>query len=162
MKSPLVLSGTRQTACRKCLAEDVTEYTADVSLSILQLEALLLPCCLLAAWTVPSALHACLQVKSGQNQAQWEKAGWITAQDPRGWFQWYCRFYQACPAPDVSRAQHAWQHWQRECHALPSDPIKHAQCRLRPACLISAHVPVRLLVCLVASGLMSAGAPLPR
>lgn len=35
-----------------------------------------------------------VQVKSGQNQAQWEKAGWITAQDPRGWFQWYCRFYQ--------------------------------------------------------------------
>ena len=35
-----------------------------------------------------------VQVKSGQNQAQWEKAGWITAQDPRGWFQWYCRFFQ--------------------------------------------------------------------
>lgn len=36
----------------------------------------------------------CLQVKAGQNQADWEKSGWIAAQDPRGWFHWYCRFYQ--------------------------------------------------------------------
>ena len=34
------------------------------------------------------------QVKAGLNQADWEKSGWIAAQDPRGWFHWYCRFYQ--------------------------------------------------------------------
>ena len=33
-------------------------------------------------------------VKAGQDQAFWEGKGWIAAQDPRGWFQWYCRFYQ--------------------------------------------------------------------
>ena len=32
-------------------------------------------------------------MKAGQNQADWEKSGWIAAQDPRGWFHWYCRFY---------------------------------------------------------------------
>ena len=49
----------------------------------------------------PEPLCWNVQVKSGQNQAQWEKAGWITAQDPRGWFQWYCRFYQVgLPASD--------------------------------------------------------------
>lgn len=29
------------------------------------------------------------KVASGQDQAAWEKSGWINAQDPRGWFQWY-------------------------------------------------------------------------
>lgn len=23
----------------------------------------------------------------------WEKKGWINPLDPRGWFQWYCRYY---------------------------------------------------------------------
>ena len=40
----------------------------------------------------------CMQVKAGQNQADWEKSGWIAAQDPRGWFQWYCRFYMVSDA----------------------------------------------------------------
>lgn len=39
-------------------------------------------------------VYAGVQVKAGQNQADWEKSGWIAAQDPRGWFHWYCRFYQ--------------------------------------------------------------------
>jgi len=25
--------------------------------------------------------------------AQWKKNGWIYKDDPRGWFQWYCRYY---------------------------------------------------------------------
>jgi len=36
-------------------------------------------------------------VKSGQDQAFWESKGWIHERDPRGWFQWYCRFYQGSP-----------------------------------------------------------------
>ena len=32
-------------------------------------------------------------VKAGQTQQYWEEKGWIDARDPRGWFQWYCRFY---------------------------------------------------------------------
>ena len=33
-------------------------------------------------------------VKAGQTQQYWEEKGWIDARDPRGWFQWYCRFYR--------------------------------------------------------------------
>ena len=36
-------------------------------------------------------------VKAGQDQAAWEQSGWIKPQDPRGWFQWYCRFYEGEP-----------------------------------------------------------------
>ena len=33
-------------------------------------------------------------VKAGQDQAFWEEKGWMRRDlDPRGWFQWYCRFY---------------------------------------------------------------------
>ncbi|KAK9805683.1 hypothetical protein WJX72_011787 [[Myrmecia] bisecta] len=47
-------------------------------------------------------------VKAGQNQADWERAGWITAQDPRGWFHWYCRFYQGRRSADDGRQIGRW------------------------------------------------------
>lgn len=33
-------------------------------------------------------------VKAGQDQVAWESSGWINETDPRGWIQWYFRFYQ--------------------------------------------------------------------
>jgi len=32
-------------------------------------------------------------VKSRQPLSVWREKGWIIGQDPRGWFQWYCRYY---------------------------------------------------------------------
>ena len=32
------------------------------------------------------------QISSGLTLKEWEKRGWIMKEDPRGWFQWYCRF----------------------------------------------------------------------
>ena len=34
------------------------------------------------------------KVKCGASLQSWEQSGWIKPQDPYGWFQWYCRFYQ--------------------------------------------------------------------
>ena len=34
----------------------------------------------------------CFGVSAGQSRAVWQKKGWITPQDPLGWFQWYCRY----------------------------------------------------------------------
>lgn len=31
-------------------------------------------------------------VASGQSRNVWQGKGWITPEDPLGWFQWYCRF----------------------------------------------------------------------
>ncbi len=33
------------------------------------------------------------QVEASQSLSEWRKKGWIHKDDPRGWFQWYCRYY---------------------------------------------------------------------
>jgi hypothetical protein len=32
-------------------------------------------------------------VDASQPLSMWRKKGWIHSDDPRGWFQWYCRYY---------------------------------------------------------------------
>jgi hypothetical protein len=32
-------------------------------------------------------------VNASQSLSVWQKKGWIYKDDPRGWFQWYCRYY---------------------------------------------------------------------
>jgi hypothetical protein len=32
-------------------------------------------------------------VTAGQPLSVWREKGWIYPDDPRGWFQWYCRYY---------------------------------------------------------------------
>ena len=31
-------------------------------------------------------------VNASQSLAYWREKGWIYAEDPHGWFQWYCRY----------------------------------------------------------------------
>merc|ERR1712065_2824 len=38
----------------------------------------------------------------------WESRGWIHPQDPYGWFQWYCRFYQGRRSDDDERQISRW------------------------------------------------------
>eukprot|EP00316_Scyphosphaera_apsteinii_P002278 CAMPEP_0119321482 /NCGR_PEP_ID=MMETSP1333-20130426/55531_1 /TAXON_ID=418940 /ORGANISM="Scyphosphaera apsteinii, Strain RCC1455" /LENGTH=304 /DNA_ID=CAMNT_0007328463 /DNA_START=9 /DNA_END=923 /DNA_ORIENTATION=+ len=47
-------------------------------------------------------------VKSGFGQKEWESKGWIHAQDPRGWFQWYCRFFCGRRSADDMRQVQRW------------------------------------------------------
>lgn len=32
-------------------------------------------------------------VDASQSLTQWQNKGWLHVDDPRGWFQWYCRYY---------------------------------------------------------------------
>ena len=32
------------------------------------------------------------QIRAGLSLKEWKQRGWIMNEDPRGWFQWYCRF----------------------------------------------------------------------
>ena len=48
-------------------------------------------------------------VVSGQTIEEWEAAGWIdTNFDIRGWFQWYCRFFQGRRCVDDARQVSRW------------------------------------------------------
>ena len=47
-------------------------------------------------------------VKSGTSLKAWESKKWIKAQDPYGWVQWYCRFYNGRRSVDDVRQIKRW------------------------------------------------------
>jgi hypothetical protein len=66
-------------------------------------------------------------VDASQPLSAWRNKGWIHRDDPRGWFQWYCRYYMGRRLLEEDRRQiRRWKAMRRhirqiERHCEPGD-----------------------------------------
>ncbi len=74
----------------------------------------------------PSLNH--FGVDASQPLSVWRAKGWIHPDDPRGWFQWYCRYFQGRRMEDDARQVSRWRAMRRHIAQIrracdPGDPF---------------------------------------
>ena len=94
----------------------------------------------------PDASQNYFGIKSRQSLSVWKQKGWIYGPDPRGWFQWYCRYFLGRRLPEVDEIQiKRWRAFARHAGQIrancePGDIF--CRRRQRQALLQWAHDPL--------------------
>jgi len=71
-------------------------------------------------------------INASQPLIEWQRKGWIRAQDPRGWFQWYCRYYLGRRIEDDERQIKRWKAMTRHIAQVRQGcPDGNLSCRRR-------------------------------
>ena len=60
-------------------------------------------------------------IKASQSLKVWQQKGWIHPQDPRGWVQWYFRYYYGRRSDDDQRQIQRWINIQRHVTQLKNN-----------------------------------------
>ena len=69
-------------------------------------------------------------VNASQPLAEWRRKGWIYEEDPRGWFQWYCRYFLGRRCEDDERQIKRWRAVRRHIAQLKKNcRPKDVRCR---------------------------------
>ncbi len=58
------------------------------------------------------------KVNASQPLQVWRTKGWIYHEDPRGWFQWYCRYFMGRRCADDERQIKRWKAIRRHISQL--------------------------------------------
>ena len=66
----------------------------------------------------------CFGVNASQPLSAWRERGWIYDEDPRGWFQWYCRYCMGRRCIDDARQIRRWRAIQRHIAQLRQNCLR--------------------------------------
>ena len=65
------------------------------------------------------------KVDASQSLKKWVEKDWIFSNDPRGWFQWYCRYYMGRRIKEEDQRQiKRWKAIKRHAGAIKKNCIK--------------------------------------
>lgn len=91
------------------------------------------------------ASHNLFAAHVSLSRKEWQANGWITPEDPLGWFQWFCRFHEGRRIHDLDDAQISrWRAYRRHLGQVKSMGGRDVKKRIRQrqSLLHWAHDPI--------------------